>query len=100
TSGSGHGKILGGKMHLSFDWTGPYSSLVTQSSAIAVSSAAGDDTNNPNLSNVTTDQGANSSSGSTTLWGYRFKAPADTFTRTLTIYGAVFSAAATITVRS
>ncbi len=92
-----YSKILGGRIHVSFDWVGNYSAGFTQSSSISISSNAADDSRG-GLSSVATDQGIDQSSGSIVNWGYRFRVPADTYSRTLSIYGSVFSGVATLTV--
>jgi len=94
-----HTKILGGWIVDGYNWLHlTNSTLFTQASSIQLSTTAGDDTASP-LTNYATDQGLWTASGTLTGFGFAFRVPADTASRTLRIYCACFSAVVTLKAR-
>lgn len=96
--GTAHSKILGGFVLVSFDWVSTTGwTAFTQASVYTLTTTATDDVANAPLSGASTDQGYDTSSILSVNVGYRLRVPADTYARTLTLYGSFFSCAATLT---
>jgi hypothetical protein len=93
--------MLGGQIQKSFDWVAAGQSLFgPQSGSFSLNSLASDDAAGTALTSVTTDQGILTGSSSAVGFGFRMRAPATAGgTRTLRIYGSVFSAAVSLSAR-
>lgn len=96
-----HWKISGtGVLRNNFDFiTGTSNSTSgSLSHAITITTVAGDDGFESQLSSTSVQAcGPIDSTGTNLGWGYAFRAPADTFSRTLTIYGGQYSCDVTLT---
>jgi hypothetical protein len=96
-----HSKILGcDQIRGSFDFVGSAAANVSKDigdGVISLTTAAGDDQYVSLLSNTSGTQGPIDGTNSALGWGYAFRVPADTFSRTLTIYGGSYSCGLTLT---
>lgn len=94
---AGHSKLTGGDIHLTFDWTNKTTtSAATQVGSYSLSNTASDSTTNV-LSSFTTTQ-KRTGTGSVIDFGYRFRVPSSSTSRTLKIFGS--SASAEITIKA